>query len=237
MTRASTARPGRHREPGPGRWGKQALRGAGLLAGAALAVHALPTFQIPDGPPPLPLVVDATVVRSGEVGTVGGSVLLSEADVRPGPQGRATGGLELASETSSPVDVTVQDIGLPIGLENELWVRVTLGDAVVFDGSQEHLRSAPSTAVRVAPGAEVPIGITVSLPPGAPDGHQGRHTELKLRVASPPVAGSVIAPVSRSSSASGCSSGSGRSPAAAPTPLCPARPATRATPSPPAPSS
>ena len=37
------------------------------------------------------------------------------------------------------MDVTVQDIGLPIGLEDELWVRVTLGDTVVFDGSQEQL--------------------------------------------------------------------------------------------------
>lgn len=215
MTRASAPRPGRHREPGPGRWGKQALRGAGLLAGAGLAVHALPTFQIPAGPPPLPLVVDAVVVRSGEVGTVDGSVLLNEVDVRPGPHGTATGRLDLASETSSPVDVTVQDVGLPIGLENELWVRVTLGGTVVFDGSQEHLRKAPSTAVRVAPGAEVPIGITVSLPPGVPDGHQGRHTELKLRVASPAAAGSVAAPASRSSSASPSSSASGRSPGAA----------------------
>jgi hypothetical protein len=217
MTRTSTARPGRHREPGPGHWGKQALRGAGLLAGAGLAVHALPTFSIPAGPPPLPLVVDAVVVRSGEVGTVDGSVLLSDADVRPGPRGAATGGLELASETSRPVDVTVQDVGLPIGLENELWVRVTLGGTVVFDGSQEHLRKAPSTPVRVAPGAEVPIGITVSLPQGVSDGHQGRHTELKLRVASPAAAGSVVAPVSRSSSASPSSSASGRSPGAAPT--------------------
>jgi hypothetical protein len=236
VKRASTARPGRHREPGPGRRGKPALRGAGLLAGAGIAVHALPSFQIPDGPPPLPLVVDATVVRSGEVGTVDGSVLLSEADVRPGPHGTASGWLELASETSKPVDVTVQDVGLPIGLENELWVRVTLGDAVVFDGSEAHLRSTPSTAVRVPPGAEVPIGITVSLPPGVPDGHQGRHTELKLRVASPAAAGSVVAPVSRSSSASPCSSGSGPSQGAAPTQPCPARPATRTTPSRPAPS-
>jgi hypothetical protein len=237
MKRASTARPGRHREPGQGHWGRQALRGAGLLAGAGIAVHLLPSFQIPDGPPPLPLVVDATVVRSGEVGTVDGSLLLSQADVRPGSDGTASGWLELASETSSPVDVTVQDVGLPIGLENELWVRVTLGDTVVFNGSQAQLRSTPSTAVRVPPGAEVPIGITVSLPQGVSDGHQGRHTELKLRVASPAAAGSVVAPVSRSSSASRCSSGSGTSLAAARTQPCPARPATRTTPSPPAPSS
>ena len=161
------------------------MRCAGLLAGVGIGVGAGPALLVSAGPPPLPLVVDASVVRSGEVGVMAGAHLLAEAEVRPGPQGAAQGWLELTSETSVPVLVTVQDVGLPTGLEEELWLRVTLGDVVVFDGPQTELRSGTSRPTALDPGAVVPIGITASLPATAPDEHQGRRAELRLQLASP----------------------------------------------------
>ena len=185
--RARSGRPGLHRQPGPGRWRRAMWRAAGLAAGVGIACAAAPSFEVAAGPPALPLVVNASVVRSGEVGTVAGGQLLTGAEVRPGPDGSVQGRLGLASETSVPVDLTVQDVGLPTGLEEQLWLRVTLGDVVVFDGTQAQLRRSPSLPARVLPGTEVPIGITASLPTGGPDGHQGRRTELKLRISSPAV--------------------------------------------------
>lgn len=161
------------------------MRGAGLLAGVGIGVQLGPTMELSAGPPPLPLIVDASIVRSGEVGVRAGAHLLAGAEVRPGPDGTAQGWLELTSETSVPVLVTVQDVGLPTGLEEELWLRVTLGDVVVFEGPQTELRSRTSRPAALDPGVVVPIGITASLPPTAPDEHQGRRAELRLQLASP----------------------------------------------------
>lgn len=160
------------------------MRTASFVAGIALAVHAVPSFAIAVGPPPLPLTVDASLVRSGEVGVAAGGLLMTGAHVRPGPEGSAVGRLGLISETSKPVNVTLQDIGLPSGLEDQIWLRVTLSDVLVFAGTQAQLRTAPSRPIRLAPGAEVPIEITVSLPTGTTRS-AGRHIELRLRVASP----------------------------------------------------
>jgi hypothetical protein len=109
---------------------------------------------------------------------------MTGAQIRPGSEGSAHGRLGLISETSKPVNVTLQDIGLPSGLEDQIWLRVTLSDVLVFSGTQAQLKKAPSRPIRLAPGAEVPIEITVSLPSGATES-AGRHTELRLRVVSP----------------------------------------------------
>jgi hypothetical protein len=160
------------------------VRTASLLAGLALALYAVPQFAIAAGPPPLPLTVDASIVRSGEVGVPDGGLLLTGSQIRPSRGESATGRLELISETSKPVDVTVQDIGLPSGLEDQIWLRVTLNGVVVFQGPQTRLRQTPSRSFRLLPGAEVPIEITVALP-GHSTESAGRHTELRVRVVSP----------------------------------------------------
>jgi len=160
------------------------VRTAGLLAGFALAVHAVPSFAIAVGPPPLPLTVDVSVVRSGEVRAATGGLLMTGAEIRPGKQGGALGRLSLISETSRPVDVTLQDIGSPSGLEDQIWLRVTLGDALVFTGTQAQLRMRTSRPIRLAAGAEVPIEIAVELP-GRTTESAGRHAEIRIRVVSP----------------------------------------------------
>ena len=93
--------------------------------------------------------------------------------------------MELVSETASPVDVRVQDVGVPVGIEEQVWVRVTLGGVVVFEGSQAQLRSAPSRATLLRPGAHAELAVTVSLPATGADMVHGRHSELRLRIASP----------------------------------------------------
>jgi hypothetical protein len=157
-----------------------------------LAVHVLPGLQVDTGPPPLPLAVSVSVVRSGEVGLVDGGQLLAEADVRSGDDGTARGRLDLASETSVPIELSVHDIGSPIGLEDQLWLRVTLGDALVFEGTQARLRQSSSRSLTISPGATVPIDVTVGLLPGADARAAGRRTELRLQIVSP-AAGAAVA--------------------------------------------
>jgi hypothetical protein len=161
------------------------MRVVGAVAGAILAGHAVPYFAVAAGPQPLPMVVDASLVRSGEVGMVDSGLLLVGAEVDPGPAGSAEGRLGLASETPVPVAVTLQDVGLPSGLEEQIWLRITLGDVVVFQGTQAQLRHTPSQPFLLAPGAVVPIGITVSLPADGSAAAHGRHIELRLQVLSP----------------------------------------------------
>lgn len=164
------------------------------MAGVALAVYAAPHFAVAAGPPALPLTVDATLVRSGEVGPVDGGLLLTGAEVDPGPGGSTQGRLALASETSVPVDVTLQDVGLPSGLEDQIWLRVTLSGVEVFQGTQAQLRDTPSRPFRLAPGDVAPIEITVSLPTGGSGEAHGRHIELRLRILSPAAADPAGAP-------------------------------------------
>jgi hypothetical protein len=150
-----------------------------------LAGHFLSGLQVPDGPPSLPLAVSVSVVRSGEVGLTDGGQLLVDAQVRAGDAGTAQGRLPLVSETAVPVDVSVHDVGSPIGLEEQLWLRVTFGDALVFEGTQAQLRRSSSQSLRVSPGATVPIDVTVGLLPGADARAAGRRTEIKLQLVSP----------------------------------------------------
>jgi hypothetical protein len=164
----------------------------GIALGGVLAVHVFPGLQVDSGPPSLPLAVSVSVVRSGEVGLVDGGQLLAEADVRSGDDGTARGRLDLASETSVPIELSVHDIGSPIGLEDQLWLRVTLGDALVFEGTQARLRQSSSRSLTISPGATVPIDVTVGLLPGADARAAGRRTELRLQIVSP-AAGAAVA--------------------------------------------
>lgn len=178
--------------PSPSRSQGLVARLLGIALGGVLAVHVLPGLQVDDGPPSLPLTVSVSVVRSGEVGLVNGGQLLAEADVRSGRDGTARGRLDLASETSVPIELSVHDIGSPIGLEDQLWLRVTLGDALVFEGTQARLRQSSSRSLTISPGATVPIDVTVGLQPGADARAAGRRTELRLQIVSP-AAGAAVA--------------------------------------------
>lgn len=185
--------PARRRDtPPPSRSQGLVARLLGIALGGVLAVHVLPGLRIPDGPPSLPLAVSVSVVRSGEVGLVDGGQLLAEAEVRSGEAGTARGRLPLASETSVPIALSVQDIGSPIGLEDQLWLRVTLGGALVFEGTQASLRRSSSRSLTISPGATVPIDVTVGLLPGADARAAGRRTELRLQLVSP-AAGAAVA--------------------------------------------
>jgi hypothetical protein len=153
-----------------------------------LAGHALAGLQIPGGPRPLPLAVSVSVIRSGEAGLVEGGQLLVDAGVRPGDTGRARGRLPLASETAVPIDLSVNDVGSPLGLEDQLWLRITLGNELVFEGTQAQLRRSSSRSLRISPGESVPIDVTVGLLPGAGAQAAGRRTEIKLQLVSPAAA-------------------------------------------------
>jgi hypothetical protein len=157
----------------------------GVALGGALAAHTLPGLQIPDGPPSLPLAVSVSVVRSGEVGLRQGGQLLADAEVRSGADGTAHGRLPVASETAVPIDLSVHDVGSPIGLEDQLWLRVMFGGALVFEGTQAQLRRSSSRSLRISPGATVPIDVTVGLLPGADARAAGRRTEIRLQLVSP----------------------------------------------------
>ena len=173
----------------PGRWWRLLLRGGGLALGATLVVTVSPALTPAAGPPAMPLVVDATLVRSGEIGVVGTEQLLAGAEVRPAPDGAAHGSAELVSQTAVPVEVTLHDVGPPTGWEDQLWLRIALGNAVIFHGPQSSLRQRTSSPVRVDPGTHARLDVSVTLPPDAADVHQGRRTELRLRIASSPVGG------------------------------------------------
>lgn len=164
------------------------LRLAGAAGGAGLVLLALPALAPAAGPPALPLTVDASLVRSGEVGVDGAGLLLTGAQVRPTTHGGAHARSDLVSQTRLPVDVTVQEIGPPTGWEEQLWLHIALGDVVVFDGPRSSLRRTASAPVRLDPGTRLPLDVSVTLAPGAPDVHQGRRTELRFLVASIPVA-------------------------------------------------
>jgi hypothetical protein len=150
-----------------------------------LAGYSLAGLEVPDGPPSLPLTVSVSLVRSGEVGLVDGGQLLADAEVRPGDGGAASGRLPLTSETAVPVDLSVHDVGSPIGLEDQLWLRVTLDGVLVFEGTQAQLRRSSSRSLQISRGATVPIDVTVGLLPGADAQAAGRRTEIKLQLVSP----------------------------------------------------
>ena len=129
--------------------------------------------------------MSVSVVRSGEVGLPEGGQLLVDAAVRSGLNGTARGRLPLASETAVPIDLFVHDVGSPMGLEEQLWLRVMLGDALVFEGTQAQLRRSSSRSLRISPGAAAPIEVTVGLLPGGDSQGAGRRTEIKLQLVSP----------------------------------------------------
>lgn len=166
---------------------RRLLRIAGLAVGVSLVLLGTPVLTPAAGPAALPLTVDASLVRSGEVGVEGAGLLVGVA-VRPGPDGAAHGRQDLVSQTSTPVDVTLQDVGPPTGWEEHLWLRIALDDVVIFHGPQSSLRQTTSSPVRMAPGTRAAVDVEVSLPPGAPDVHQGRRIELRLLIASTPAA-------------------------------------------------
>lgn len=164
---------------------RRLLRVAGLAAGVGAVLLGTPVLTPAAGPAPLPLTVDASLVRSGEVGVEGAGLLVG-AVVRPGADGAAHGRQSLVSQTSVPVDVTLQDVGPPTGWEEHLWLRIALDDVVIFHGPLSSLRLTTSSPVRMAPGTRADVDLEVSVPPGAPDVHQGRRTELRLQIASTP---------------------------------------------------
>lgn len=194
-SRTSTEPARRRVAPSPSRSQGIVARLLGLALGVMLAGYSLAGLEVPDGPRSLPLAVSVSLVRSGEVGLVQGGQLLVDAEVRPGDDGTAQGRLPLASETSVPIDLSVHDVGSPIGLEDQLWLRVTLGGALVFEGTQAQLRRSSSRSLRITPGETVPIDVTVGLLPGADAQAAGRRTELKLQLVSP----AAVAPAAASS--------------------------------------
>lgn len=137
----------------------------------------------------MPLIVDASVTRSGEIGLERGGQLLDGRVLHGGESGGVRGEVQLVSEASVPLDVTVWDVGPPSGLEELLWVRITLDDVVLYDGSLATLRQTPSSAARIDSGRRALLAAAVSLRPGAPDTFQGRRTELLLRLESKAVGG------------------------------------------------
>ncbi len=164
----------------------------GLALGLVLAAHALPHVQVPVGPASLPLSVSASLIRSGEVGLVDGGQLLADAAVTPGNTGAAHGRATVASEAAVPVYLSLQEVGSPNGLEDQLWLRVTLAGARVFGGTLAQLRRSSSPSLRISPGVTAPIDVTVGLRPGADATAAGRKTEIKLQIVSP-AAGAVAA--------------------------------------------
>jgi hypothetical protein len=184
---STSTEPARQRTPSPSRSQGIVGRLLGLALGVVLAGYSLAGLEVPDGPRALPLAVSVSLVRSGEVGLHHGGQLLVDAEVRPGDDGTARGRLVLASETSVPIDLSVHDVGSPVGLEDQLWLRVTLRGALVFEGTQAQLRRSSSRSLTVSPGASVPIDVTVGLLPGADAQAAGRRTEIKLQVVSPVV--------------------------------------------------
>lgn len=146
-------------------------------------------LAVPAGPPALPLGVSVTLARSGEVGVVGRSDLLLDTTLRPGDGGAAHGRGLLASEASVPLDLSVQDVGPPTGLEDHLWLRVTVGRTLVFEGAQARLRRSSSPSLTISPGATAPIDVEVGLLPGAEAHVAGRRTDIRLQVLSPAAGG------------------------------------------------
>ena len=170
--------------PSPTRSQGVVTRLLGLALGGALAAHALPGLQVAQGPPSLPLEVSVSVVRSGEAGVDGGGRLL-DGRLGPGDGDAAHGRLFVASETAVPIDLSVRDVGSPTGLEDSVWLRVTVGEALVFEGAQARLRRSSSRSLRISPGASVPIDVRVELTPGADARTAGRRTEIRLQLVTP----------------------------------------------------
>lgn len=158
------------------------FRAAGLAAGMGIAVAVIPGLRPDPGPPAMPLTVDVSVTRSGEVALVGTGQAVSGGEI---VHGTGTGGeLDVVSQTAVPVNFTVQDVGKPAGYEERLWVHITVDDTVVFHGTRGALRHGPTSAVRLNSGQQARLRVTVSLPPTGPDEFQGRRLELELRLAS-----------------------------------------------------
>ena len=123
------------------------FRAAGLAAGLGIAVAMTPGLRPDPGPPEMPLTVDVSVTRSGEVALVGTGQAVTGGEIVHGTG--TEGVLDVVSQTAVPVTLTVQDVGKPAGFEERLWVHITVDDTVVFHGTRAALRRAPSSAVRL----------------------------------------------------------------------------------------
>ena len=180
------AEPPERDHTGPGNGRRRLLRGIGAITGAALVWAAAPGFAPAAGPASLPLTVDASLVRSGEVGVVGDGLLLTGARVRLGERA-AEGRREVVSQTAVPVTLTLSDVGPPTGWEEETWLHIAVGDRVIFHGSRSALRQKTSSPVTVAPGTRVPVSLEVSVPEDAPDVYQGRSSDIRLQIVTTPL--------------------------------------------------
>ena len=74
----------------------------------------------------MPLTVDVSVTRSGEVALVGTGQAVTGGEIVHGTG--TEGVLDVVSQTAVPVTLTVQDVGKPAGFEERLWVHITVDD-------------------------------------------------------------------------------------------------------------
>lgn len=159
---------------------------AGLLAGALASSVLLVQTRIPRPAGALDAALTLTASPTGELGITPKGIVMRSGRIAPGARpARAT--LELRNQTAVALDVRLAARQGSGDLDEAVRLRVTGGEAVLFDGRLRSLR-AGGRPLRMASGDVRRLKISARLLPDAPSGSfEGRTDQVALELSSTPV--------------------------------------------------
>ena len=158
---------------------------AGLMLGAAACAVLLLGTHIGRPAGALDAALTLTSSPTGELGVTPTGTVLAVHNLQPGAA-PVRGSLVVHNQTGIPLDVRLRARPMSGDLDSSARLRITTGDATLFDGTLGALRDGTRRVV-VQPGRSRSLGIAVSLSPGDATSAQGRSDDVALELTSTPV--------------------------------------------------
>ena len=151
----------------------------GLAIGMAMALAALVSWRVPEGPAAVGTELEMTARPTGELEVSPPGPFLSATNLRPGSTG-ATGRLDVRNQTGVMLDVHLRLLPSHADLDELLVVEVAAGGKQVVEAPLAQVREWSSGAFRLAAGQKGEVVVRVGMPKTANPAYQGAVVDIAV---------------------------------------------------------
>ncbi|HEX2304235.1 MAG TPA: hypothetical protein VHH57_11480 [Gaiella sp.] len=167
--------------------GLPAARSLGLVAGVLLAVAALLAWRVPAAPTGPGAAVTITATPTGELAVSQHDAFLSAPALIPSsPAGGASAQVVVTNQSPIVLAVVMRALPSTDVLDETLHVEVAAGEAVVYSGSLEGLRTWTRRVLVFTPGASQALTVEAWIPTDTPTDPRGQEVDVSLELKTRP---------------------------------------------------
>jgi len=166
---------------------RRVVRIAGFIAGVAVAVLVLMSWQVSSSRPTVGMDLRMVAIAGGELHVSKAGVFLGVTGMKPGGTGSAERGRVIVSNEGTE-ELSVQMGAHPSirELDKLLMVRLRVDGRALFRGKLGELRSGTARPFALAGRERQTLEASVWLPSSASDGYQGLTTDVSLELEGKP---------------------------------------------------